>query len=508
MTMTTIEQSLLADLDAHVHLLRDGSLTAVRPADDSEVVTSVGPLPATRLGSAAFRERHGVRYCYQSGAMAGGIASADLVIAMARAGFLASFGAAGLTPEVIERALVRFAQEIPGLPFACNLISSPTEPALEQGAVEMFLRHQVRCVEASAFVALSPNIVRYRVAGLSRDRDGVVVAANRVIAKVSRPEVAARFLAPPPESIVAGLLDAGLVTAEQAALAPFVPMADDITAEADSGGHTDRRALPVLLPMIIRQRDVHASRYAIRVGVGAAGGLGTPEAVAGAFTMGADYVVTGSINQACVEAGTSPAVRQALAGARLADFQMAPAADMFELGAEIQVLRRNTMFPMRARRLHELYRRHDSMESIPAEERAKLEAEIFQQPIENVWREVTEFFSRRDPSQLDRAANDPKRRMALLFRWYLGMASRWASTGDENRRLDYQIWCGPAIAGFNDWAGSTYLADPDRRKVADVALHLMKGAAFTTRAARLRAAGFSILGEHEWTYCPVDADRQ
>ncbi|MDX8036713.1 PfaD family polyunsaturated fatty acid/polyketide biosynthesis protein [Lentzea sp. BCCO 10_0856] len=506
--MTTIEQSPLADLDATVHLLRGGTLTTERPADDSEVVASVGPLPADRLGSAAFRERHGVRYAYQSGAMAGGIASADLVIAMARAGFLASFGAAGLTPDVIEQALLRFAREIPGLPFACNLISSPSEPALEQGAVQMFLRHEVRCVEASAFVMLSPNIVRYRVAGLSRGPDGEVVTANRVIAKVSRPEVAARFLAPPPESIVTELVKAGFVTAEQAMLAQFVPMADDITAEADSGGHTDRRPLPVLLPMIIRQRDAAASQYKIRVGVGAAGGIGTPEAVAGAFAMGAGYVVTGSINQACVEAGTSPAVRQVLADAGLADFQMAPAADMFELGAEIQVLRRNTMFPMRARRLYELYRRYDGVEAIPDDERTKLEKEIFQQPLEHVWREVTEYFSRRDPSQLERAAKDPKRRMALLFRWYLGMASRWASTGDENRRLDYQIWCGPAMAGFNEWAVSTFFKDPGRRKAADVALHLMKGAAFNTRVAHLRSAEVSIPDEFEWTYCPTDSDRQ
>ncbi|MDX8053729.1 PfaD family polyunsaturated fatty acid/polyketide biosynthesis protein [Lentzea sp. BCCO 10_0798] len=506
--MTTIEQSPLADLDAAVHLLRGGILTTERPADDSEVVASVGPLPASRLGSAAFRERHGVRYAYQSGAMAGGIASADLVVAMARAGFLASFGAAGLTPDVIEQALLRFAREIPGLPFACNLISSPSEPALEQGAVEMFLRHEVRCVEASAFVMLSPNIVRYRVAGLSRGPDGEVMAANRVIAKVSRPEVAARFLAPPPESIVAELVRAGLVTAEQAELAQFVPVADDITAEADSGGHTDRRPLPVLLPIIIRQRDAAAGQYEIRVGVGAAGGIGTPESVAGAFAMGADYVVTGSINQACVEAGTSPAVRLALAAAGLADFQMAPAADMFELGAEIQVLRRNTMFPMRAKRLYELYRRYDGVEAIPDDERIKLEGEIFRQPLENVWREVTEYFSRRDPSQLERAAKDPKRRMALLFRWYLGMASRWASTGDENRRLDYQVWCGPAVAGFNEWAGSTFLKDPGRRKVAEVALHLMKGAAFNVRATQLRLAGGSIRDEFEWTYCPTDSDRQ
>jgi trans-AT polyketide synthase, acyltransferase and oxidoreductase domains len=39
--------------------------------------------------------------------------------------------------------------------------------------------------------------------------------------------------------------------------------------------------------------------------IGLAGGMGTPFAVAAAFVMGADYVLTGSVNQACVEAGTS-----------------------------------------------------------------------------------------------------------------------------------------------------------------------------------------------------------
>ena len=34
--------------------------------------------------------------------------------------------------------------------------------------------------------------------------------------------------------------------------------------------------------------------------------------------------------------------------------------------------------------------------------------------------------------------------MALVFRWYLGMSSRWAIEGSVERRSDYQIWCGPA----------------------------------------------------------------
>ena len=64
-------------------------------------------------------------------------------------------------------------------------------------------------------------------------------------------------------------------------------MADDITAEADSGGHTDNRPFLTLLPTIIALRDEIQQEYnftpALRVGAG--GGIGTPEAALAAFTF-------------------------------------------------------------------------------------------------------------------------------------------------------------------------------------------------------------------------------
>jgi NAD(P)H-dependent flavin oxidoreductase YrpB (nitropropane dioxygenase family) len=49
-------------------------------------------------------------------------------------------------------------------------------------------------------------------------------------------------------------------------------------------------------------------------------------------------------------------VREMLAQAEQADVIMAPAADMFEMGVKLQVLKRGTMFAMRAAKLYELYR--------------------------------------------------------------------------------------------------------------------------------------------------------
>ncbi|MFJ1703211.1 PfaD family polyunsaturated fatty acid/polyketide biosynthesis protein [Kitasatospora sp. NPDC088346] len=458
------------------------------------LLAAVAPLPPHRLGSAAFLAAHGVRQPYLAGAMAGGIASADLVVALAREGFLASFGAAGLLPESIEKALARFAAEIPGLPYAVNLIHSPSEERLEREAVELFLRHGVRCVEASAFMALSPHIVRYRLAGLRQGPDGQVVAEHRVIAKISRTETAERFMRPAPAATVSALLAQGLISPLQAELARYVPMADDITVEADSGGHTDRRPLPALLPSILRLRDSvqREHRYPAPIRVGAAGGLGTPVAVAAAFAMGAAYVVTGSVNQSCVESGASKATKALLAEAGIADCEMAPAADMFELGVELQVLKKGTLFPMRAKKLYELYQAHDGLEALPEGERARLEAQVFRRPLEDVWQECVGYFRRRDPEQLARAQDSPKRRMALVFRWYLGMSSRWATVGDPDRTLDYQIWCGPAMGSFNDWVTASYLKAPGNRRVADVAHHLMRGAAFHTRVAALRTAGVQL----------------
>ena len=102
------------------------------------------------------------------------------------------------------------------------------------------------------------------------------------------------------------------ITREQADLARRVPMADDITVEGDSGGHTDNRPLVCLLPTMLALRDQMQEKYhyEVPVRIGAGGGISTPASVLGAFMMGAAYVVTGTVNQACVESGASAAYQK------------------------------------------------------------------------------------------------------------------------------------------------------------------------------------------------------
>ncbi|HMO58206.1 MAG TPA: hypothetical protein PKC19_12655 [Roseiflexaceae bacterium] len=82
--------------------------------------------------------------------------------------------------------------------------------------------------------------------------------------------------------------------------------------------------------------------------------------------------------------------------------------------------------------------------------------------------------------------------MALVFRWYLGLSSRWSNAGEAGRELDYQIWCGPAIGSFNSWVRGTYLESAANRSVVDVAEHLMLGAAYLARIQQIRIQGTPV----------------
>ncbi len=493
--LNTIEQPCyIVRHNGRIGVTHEGSIQETDSHQTVEILTAVPPISTNQLGDTKFCSTHGVKYAYMAGAMANGIASEELVIALGQAGILGSFGAGGLVPDRIEAAIQRIQQALPSGPYAFNLIHSPSEAAIERRSVELYINHGVKTIEASAFLSLTPSVVYYRVSGLQLSASGKIQINHKIIAKVSRAEVATKFMSPAPIEIVKQLLEQGLISELQAKLAEKVPMADDITVEGDSGGHTDNRPIVSLLPTILKLRDEiqEQYRYETPMRVGAAGGIGTPHSALAAFMMGAAYVVTGSVNQACVEAGTSAQVKQLLAQASITDVAMAPAADMFEMGVKLQVLKRGSFFPMRAQKLFDYYQKYQAIEEIPQKEREQLEQQIFRKDLDTVWQETVTYFQQRDPDQITRAIDHPKRKMALIFRSYLGQASRWAITGDATREADYQIWCGPTMGAFNAWVEGSYLQQPENRRVVDVATHVMRGAAILYRLHTLKLQGLDL----------------
>ena len=112
--------------------------------------------------------------------------------------------------------------------------------------------------------------------------------------------------------------------------------------------------------------------------------------------------------------------------------------------------------------------------------------------IDECWAMTREFWMNRDPEQVARAESDLHHKMGLTFRSYLGLSSRWAIDGQIDRRLDYQIWCGPAIGAFNAWTKGSFLEYPANRTISQVAKNMLEGAAVLTRAHQLRSYGVAI----------------
>ena len=462
------------------------------------------PMYPEWLGDRSFTEVHGTRFPYVTGAMANGIATTQLVIAMAHAGCLGFFGAGGLHFDRVRVAVDELNASL-GDAFAwgCNLIHSTNEPALEEAVADLYITQGVHKVSAAAYMALTPAIVRYAYSGVHIDANGVLQRPNMVFAKISRPEVARHFMNPAPKPMVDTLVASGKLTAAEAALAEGLPVAEDFIIESDSGGHTDNRPLAPLFSSIQTVRDdIVATRgYDRPIRLGAAGGIGTPQAVASAFALGASFVLTGTVNEACVESGLSPAGKAMLATADIADVTMAPAADMFELGVELQVLKRGTMFAPRSKQLYQVYRAYPSLDSIPPDIARELETNVLNMTLEECWATTRAFWMDRDPDQVAKAEADQRHKMALTFRSYLGLSSRWAIDGDTDRQLDYQIWCGPAMGAFNQWTAGTFLAEPANRSAVQVAMNLLEGAAVITRAHQLRTYGVPVPA-HAFNYRP------
>ena len=436
-------------------------------------------ITAKTLGSEIFKKDYQTKYAYYAGAMANEISSTEMVVALGRAGYLGSYGTGGVAIHKIEQAIDEIKEALPGGPYLINVLHSPHDVAREEALIDLLLEKSVKAIEASAFIEVSPAILRYRLAGIKKCEDLGVYSEHRVIGKVSREEVARRFMSPPNSEIVKELLTKGLITQEQAQMAKEIPVADDITAEADSGGHTDGQPFISLLPMMICLRDEMQQQwgYCQRIRIGAAGGISTSIAAVGAFKMGADYVVTGSVNQGCIEAGTSNYVKEMLAKVAMADVVMAPSADMFELGARVQVIKKGTMFPMNAGKLYELYVKHGSLEELSEKDKKVLETRIFRHDLDTIWRFVEEYLVEADPKQLVRAKDNPKLKMALVFRWYLGNSSRWAIHGKEERKMDFQVWCGKSMGAFNLCVMGTELECWSNRRVVKIADKIMNGAA-------------------------------
>lgn len=463
-TEITTQNSDIAFTAGENELVQENSVQAEK---------NTAAISAYSLGDEDFKREYNLKYAYLTGSMYRGVASEELVVRIGKAGLMGFFGTGGLSMSQIEEAIQNIKKGLDsGQSFGMNLIHNPSHPQIEENTIDLFIKHNVRNIEASAFMGITPSLVRYRLQGLSQDANGSTIITNRIMAKVSRPEVAEAFLSPAPERIVEKMVKDNEISRVEADMLKKVSLADDICVEADSGGHTDNGVAYVLMPAMLQLRDEMMKKYNYlkKIRVGAAGGIGTPEAAAAAFILGADFILTGSINQCTVEAGTSDAVKDMLQQINVQDTEYAPSGDMFEMGAKVQVLKRGVFFPARANKLHDLYRQYNSLDEIDEKTKKLLQERYFKRTFGAVFEEVKSHYP---VQEIEKAERSPKYKMALVFKWYFAHSSRLALSGTPGLEVDYQIPCGPALGAFNQWVKGTAMENWRNRHVDEIAEKLM-----------------------------------
>lgn len=445
-------------------------------ADPLSTLPVSRPEPSTVMGSTSFMAAYSLRYPIVAGGMQRGISSVSMVSQLAKAGMLGFFGTSGLDGSEVRAAIEDLQQTLgTGMPFGVNVVGHPMSRSFDEEVIDICLDRDVHALEAAGYVDVTPALVRFRLKGLRRGPDGEIAAPNRIIGKVSRPEAAAFFLRPSPPKIVEELLAADLISAQEAELAPSIPVASDLAVESDSAGYSDRGVAYALMPTMQRMRDnaVREYGYTFPVHIGACGGIGTPLAAACGFVMGADFLVTGSINQCTVEAGTSEQVKSMLQTINIQDTAYAPSGEFFEYGAERQVLRKGVLFPARARKLYELYRRYDSLADIPPNDREQLEQRFFKRPLAEV---TAECFDASSSAEVPPANNEPKREMAAVFQWYFDQTEKRALMADDDWAVDFQIPCSQALGSFNQWFKGTDFESWRTRNVDAINIRLLNEA--------------------------------
>lgn len=146
-------------------------------------VYAVPNITAVDPGDSSFKKTYGTKYCYYAGAMANGIASAEMVIALGKSGFMGSYGSGGLSLERISADIDKIQSALfHGEPYMINMLSSRNADA-EWKLARLFIEKNVHAVEASAFIMLSEPLVYYRLHGLTENKDGSVNIPNKVLPK-------------------------------------------------------------------------------------------------------------------------------------------------------------------------------------------------------------------------------------------------------------------------------------------------------------------------------------
>ena len=467
-------------------------LRSLMYAERSSICAMLPPQNLSDLGNKNFQEVHGVKYSYCVAPFEREVCSPKLVAELAQQGILGFCPVEYMDTHQVNETLTKLRSLSNGKPYGVGYKYHPHHPDLEEHMLELFVSADVPRLFLSHYVQATKAMVHYRLTGLTANDKGVPQPKHQLFIRVPHTGLAEYFAQPAPQDLIDALVTEGRLTEEEGLLGSKLPLSQDIIVDGDvsrTGGKQDIVSLFPALRHSLRRAKIGRS---VEVRVGVAGELATPEAINAAFKMGADFVVTGSVNGLTIEAGGSQARKELLAKAKPEDFVSAPSFEYLDADYRVRVTKFGTMFATKANRMEELYRATDSLDGLTHEGLKFLEQKVFQCSLVEAYDKAEPFLRQWWPNLVEQATTSPKVRASLLLKWFLFESNQWAIDGVQGRQMDYQVRGDGAVGSFNLWRENTEFNDISKISVVQLALNLLKGAAVISRMQVLKEHGVPV----------------
>lgn len=420
------------------------------------------------LGSEEFKKAYDVDFAYAAGGMCRGISSVAMIKKLAASRILGFLGTYRLklheVKVLIDQALASIEHHRIGVNVTYDALNSKDHIDI----MEYIIKTEIRNLEVSDYRMIDLSIVKYRLKSIYMDKNSMLVIPHKILAKASNREMAEKFCSPAPKEVVQTLYQNNEITEFEARYAKYIPMCDDLCIEYHMQGQSALGYMQTMKEMSRLLYEKYNLCHCPRIGI--AGGIGNPQMIAVSFLMGADFVVTGSINQCSVEAATSNLVKDNLQSLDEMDFTYAAVSDLFEFGEKKSIVKKGSLYHIRANRLYEVYNRYNSVEEIPEDIRNLIEKKYFQKSFEAIYSDIYANLTM-DNQKL--CNEQPKYKMALIFRNFLDKCFQDALDGSLVGKINYQIISSNAIVQFNHWVKDTELCDWKRRHVDIIAKRIM-----------------------------------
>lgn len=422
-----------------------------------------------------FNIEYDLKYPYLVGGIERGITSKEMVVKCGKHNILSFLGTKRMNIEKIRESIVYIKKHLTnGEAFGVNITYDPLDTELASKVVDLCFEYDVKNIELCGYHYMPKYIIRYKFNNL-KYKNNKVICNNKIFLKTDRLNDLEQLMEPASEEVLESLTKERLITDAEKRLLKNVSVIDALTISCESGGNMYKSNILNVLPTAINIRDskVKEQGYDNNIYIGVAGDIGTPESVAIMFLLGADYIVTDSINQCSIESSLSDLTKDLLQQAGIEDTIYVPDADNFEIGAKIPVLKRGVMFPSRANKLYDLYRYYNSYYQIDKKLREHIEKNYFRKTFDEYYEEC----KRNEPiEKIDIIEKDEKKKMALVFKQYLIEAASYGQEGLEEEKMNFSIYCSPALGAFNKYCNGGEMENWRNRSITKIAEILMHDA--------------------------------